>query len=479
MLSHQKRLLAFEKTAAALMIVLALGPLSLKSGAPEVAAAPQRADDLNDSTGGPVEPETEEWWQWRGPLGTGESQTADPPVTWGEDTHVQWRVPIPGLGHSSPIVVGDQVFITSAEPFGETFAPRYSDAEGAHDNAPVTQAHRFKALCYDRHSGALVWERDLMKSIPFDGAGHFTASLASASPVSDGTRVFFHFGSFGTWCLDRDGNTVWERQLGQLQVKHGHGEGASPALHAGILVINADHEGDSFVIALDGATGDELWRNPRDEPTSWSTPLIVEHEGRVQVIVPGTNRIRAYDLSDGSQIWECGGMSSNIVATPVAGDGMVFIGCSYEFRVMMGIRLTGAEGDITDTDNVVWQVRERTPYVPSPLLVDGSLYYLRHYQNIVTRLDSATGEEQIPPFRLSGLRDIYASPVAAAGRIYITDRDGTTMVISHAGDARNNPPRLLAANRLDDSISASLAVAGNQLFIRGEKFLYCIAESGD
>ena len=199
----------------------------------------------------------------------------------------------------------------------------------------------------------------------------------------------------------------------------------------------------------------------------------------MQVIAAGTNRVRGYDLKTGDVLWECGGLSSNIVATPVAGNGMVFTGSSYEIRSLFAIRLAGARGDITDTDNVAWKVYERTPYVPSPLLYRGSLYFLRHYQGILSRLDAETGEEQSGPFRIDGVRDLYASPVAADGRIYLSDRDGVTIVFTHADDPEKDVPRMLSANRIDDRISASLALVGNQLFIRGEKALYCIAENVD
>jgi len=247
-------------------------------------------------------------------------------------------------------------------------------------------------------------------------------------------------------------------------------------LHGQTLVVNWDHEDDSFIAAFDTETGNEIWRVPRAEVTSWSSPIVVEHDDRVQVIVAGTNRVRAYDIIDGSVIWECGGLSNNVVATPVAADGMVIVGSSYEKRVMLGISLDGASGDITDGPNVVWSTRDRTPYVPSPLLYKGSVYYLRHYQNILSRRDVKTGEEKMGPVRLQGLRDIYASPVAANNRIYITDREGVTIVFSHVDDPTRDAPRLLSANQVDDSVNASLALVGNQILIRGEKFLYCVEE---
>ena len=215
-------------------------------------------------------------------------------------------------------------------------------------------------------------------------------------------------------------------------------------------------------------------RYERQEVTSWATPIVIQHEGKPQVIVSGTNRVRGYDLDNGKVLWECGGLSSNIVASPVSADGMVFAGSSYDKRALLAIRLDGAAGDITGTDQIAWNRFRGTPYVPSPLLYDGDLYFLSHYQGILTRVDARTGEDRPGPFRLDGIDYVYASPVAAAGRIYVTDLDGTTVVVS-SGEV----PRLLARNRLSEPISASAAIAGRQLFLRGDKHLYCLEDGAE
>jgi outer membrane protein assembly factor BamB len=256
-----------------------------------------------------------------------------------------------------------------------------------------------------------------------------------------------------------------------MRTKHGHGEGASPALHGDTLIVNWDHEGPSFLVAFDKRTGRERWRVARDEVSSWATPIVVEHGGRPQVVVSGTRRLRGYDLATGKVIWECGGLSHNIVASPVAADGMVFAGSSYEKQALLAVRLDGAKGDLTGTDRVAWVRSRGTPYVPSPLLYDGALYFLRHYQGILTRVEAKTGRDRPGAFRLPGIGNVYASPVAAAGRVYVTDRDGTTLVLS-AGDR----PEVLALNRLDDRFSASAAVADRELYLRGDRSLYCLAE---
>jgi outer membrane protein assembly factor BamB len=412
----------------------------------------------------------ENWPQWRGPTGTGFAPSANPPVEWSEKENIRWKIATPGIGHSTPIVWGNHIFLTAALPVGDSRKPRFSGAPGAHDNLPVSRRHQFIALAIDRKDGTLLWQTELSEEWPHEG-GHYSGSLASASPVTDGESLFAFFGSYGLYCLDFDGNVQWQADLGKMNSKHGHGEGSSPALFGDKLVVNWDHEGQSFLVAFDKRSGAELWKVLRNEVTSWATPLIVEYGGRAQVIVVGTDRVRGYELESGEVIWQCGGMSANIVASPVFADGMLFAGSSYEKRALLAISLQGARGDITQTDNVVWSRFRGTPYVPSPLLYDGKLYFLTHYQGILSRVDAATGKDRPGAERLPGIRNVYASPVGAGGRVYITDLDGTTAVMSHADHFRP-----VAVNRLEDNFSASAAVVGDEIFLRGRKYLYCIAE---
>jgi len=413
-----------------------------------------------------------DWPNWRGPLGTGVSPDGNPPVEWSEreGRNIRWKTPLPGLGHSTPIVSGDRIFITTAIPFGEPLPPRYSKAPGAHDNLPVTHRHKFVVIAVDRASGRILWQKTVREALPHEGH-HQTASLASNSPVSDGESVYASFGSYGLYCLDFDGRERWHADFGLLHPLHGHGEGSSPALANETVVVNCDHEGESFIVALDKRTGERRWKVKRDEVTSWSSPIIIEQGGRSQVIVNGTNRMRGYDLQTGNVLWECGGLSSNVVASPVYADGMVFAGSSYEKRIFLALRLDGAQGDLTGTNRVAWTRKQGTPYVPSPLLYGDFLYFLGHYQGVLTRVNAKTGADSPGAFRLAGIQDVYASPVAAANRLYITDRDGVTVVVSHA-----DKPKFLAENRVDDRINASASIAGREFFLRGEHNLYCIAE---
>jgi outer membrane protein assembly factor BamB len=433
------------------------------------AAVPAPAQDAPPA---PLDP-ARQWPAWRGPLGTGVAPHGDPPITWSEDAHVRWKAPLPGKGHSTPVVWGERVLVTTAVPFGDTVPEVPDPAPGAHDNAPITQPQRFEVLCLDRKTGTQLWRRALHEELPHERA-HNTGSFASSSPVTDGEYVFAFFGSRGLYCLDMEGWVLWEKQLGHMHTKHGHGEGAGPALFGDTLIVNWDHEGQSFLAAFERATGEERWRKERDEVTSWSTPIVVVHDGAPQIVVSGTQRVRGYALEDGALLWECGGLSHNVVASPVSAGGMVFAGSSYEKQSLVAIRLDGAKGDLSSTENLAWMRRRATPYVPSPLLYDGWLYFLHHYQGFLARVEAETGAEPEKARRLTGLDDVYASPAAAAGRIYLPDRSGVTAVLSH--QAR---PEILALNELADSFSASPVIVGKELFLRGEHYLYCIADDGD
>ena len=409
-----------------------------------------------------------QWGQWRGPLSTGVAPKADPPVEWSETKNIRWKTELPGLGHSSPVVWGSLVFVTTAEMTGPKKLFTGVTPDGAHNNLNPLFDHQFAVMAIDRQSGAVVWRRTIMTRQPHEST-HESATWASNSPVTDGEHVLSFFGSNGLHCLDIGGRLLWSRDFGDMQVKHGHGEGASPLLHGETVVVNWDHEGASFIVALAKRTGEELWRQPRDEVTSWATPIVVTHDGQAQVVVSGTRRVRGYDLKTGAVIWEAGGLPGNIVASPVGADGMVFAAGSYEKQTLLAIRLAGAKGELAGTEQIAWQKNRSTPYVPSPLLYDGWLYYLRHYQGVLSRVNAKTGDEPRGPFRLGSVFNIYSSPVAAAGRIYVTDRNGKTLVMSNDAE-----PKAITLNKLDDRFSASAALVGAAIFLRGEKFLYCI-----
>jgi outer membrane protein assembly factor BamB len=248
------------------------------------------------------------------------------------------------------------------------------------------------------------------------------------------------------------------------------GEGCSPVVYDEKVVVLRDHTGQSTIEVLDAATGDTVWKKDRDEGGAWATPLISDRHGRTQVITAASNKVRSYDLNSGEIIWECGGLTGNVIPCPVADEDAVYCMSGYQGYALLALPLA-AKGDISNSDQIRWKDSRGTPYVPSPLLYDERLYFSQSNQAILSCLDAKTGAPIIDRTRLPGISNIYASPVAADNRVYIVGRDGTTLVLE-----RSDELKILATNKIDDSIDASPALAGDQLFLRGSKYLYCIAQ---
>jgi outer membrane protein assembly factor BamB len=282
--------------------------------------------------------------------------------------------------------------------------------------------------------------------------------------------VFAYFGSRGLHAFDMNGNAKWSKDLGRMQTKMSFGEGSSPVLYKDKIVVNWDHEGADFIAAFDKRTGQELWRTERDEDTTWATPLVMEHEGKAQVITGATRKIRSYDLETGKQIWECSGLTPNAIPTPVPGNGVVYLTSGFRGSALYAIKL-GKSGDLTDTDAILWKLQKGTPYVPSPLLYDNRLYFFSGNNAILSCFKAENGKPVFEAERLEGLQGVYASPVAAAGKVYLVGRNGTTLVLK-SGDKIE----VLATNQLDEKFDASPALAGKELFLRGHEYLYCLSE---
>ena len=408
------------------------------------------------------------WGQWRGPLATGVSETANPPLQWSESENIRWKVEIPGRGSSSPVVWGDRVFVTSAVPVGVDGDAQH-DPRGGLGNRGL---HQFIVMALDRSDGAVVWERVLREQEPHE-AGHFqNATWASGSPVTDGEHLFVYFESFGLYALDLEGNLIWEKDLGDKAQRNQFGEGSTPALYGDRIVVVWDHlGGQSFVVTLDKRTGEEIWRVDRDEIDSWATPLVVERNGSPQVIVSGMNRLRSYDLDNGDIVWESAGLTMNPIPSPVTEDGMMIAMSGFRGNNLKAIRLDQAQGDITGTEAIVWELNRDTPYVPSPLLYDGVLYFLKTNSGILFAFDAATGQPLFENQRLADLPNVFSSPVGARGRVYLTGREGSTLVIRQGGRFE-----ILATNTLDDGFDASPALVDNEMYLRGYRYLYSIGE---
>ena len=411
------------------------------------------------------------WHQWRGPNATGVSTTANPPVTWGEDENIKWKVVIDGQGTSTPIIWGDKVFVLTAIDTGikDPSIPDPEDQPKTNffDIKQPNAQHAFVVLCLDRNSGKEIWRQIATTKIPHQGA-HNDNDFAPASPTTDGKHLYCWFGSAGLFCYDLQGNKIWEKKLGEVKVGSSLGEGCSPVLHEGKLVIVRDHAGQSTIEVLDAKTGRMLWKQDRDEGNAWATPRIIQHSGKTQVITAASGFVRSYDLDTGDIIWQCSGLTGNAIPCPVVEGDYVICMTGYQGYSAMAIPLTET-GDISDSEKILWKKERGTPYVPSPLLYEGLLYYNQSNQSILTCLDSKTGEVAFGPERVGELSNIYASPVGAGGHVYLTGRNGTTLVLE-----RGRKYKVTAINKLDERFDASPALAGNQLFLRGANHLYCI-----
>jgi len=435
------------------------------------------------------------WPAWRGPLASGVAPDAHPPTQWSETQNVHWKVSIPGRGTSTPVIWEDQVFILTAVPTGPgPEAPaKASDSGGSPTERPdrpdrprrgggggsggggggmvdrPTQVQQFTVMSFDRKTGKQRWSHSPRTQLPHEGH-HKDHGFASASPVTDGKHLIVSFGSFGLYGYDLKGKRLWEKDLGDMRTRNSFGEGSSPALDGNTVVVLWDHEGDDFIVALDKRDGRELWRQTRDEPTGWCTPLIVSDGGRKQVIVNGTNKVRSYDLKDGKLLWECAGQTVNAIPSAVSSGDRVFLMSGYRGNALQALRLDRS-GDLTGTDGIVWSHAKSTPYVPSPLLVGNTLYFLSNNSAMLSAFDAASGKAHFEAERLDGLNGVYASPVAADGRVYVVGRDGNTAVLR-----QGERLEVLAKNSLDDGFDASPAIVGKQIFLRGRQSLYCIAE---
>jgi outer membrane protein assembly factor BamB len=324
-------------------------------------------------------------------------------------------------------------------------------------------------LCLDRATGRTIWERTACEAVPHEGH-HRDHGYASGSPVTDGQHVLAYFGSRGLYCYDMNGTLKWSKDFGDMRTRNGFGEGSSPALHGNTVVVNWDDEStNDFIMALNKESGEQLWRNPRNEGTGWSTPLIIEHDGRTQVIVNATTKVRSYDLKTGEEIWNCGGQTVNAIPSPVSDKDLVIAMSGFRGAAIRAIKL-GATGELDATDSVLWKHNKSTPYVPSPLLVDDLLYFVSGNNGMLSCFDARKGVAHYEAERLEGVFGVYASPVAAAGHVYLLGRDGTCLVLKQG-------PKLeiISRNKIDDKTDASLALAGSDLFIRGHQSLYCIA----
>ena len=407
------------------------------------------------------------WPSWRGPTMNGHAAaTANPPIEWSEDKNIKWKVELPGLGNSTPNVWDNKIILTSAVSTGRKIEAPGRDAAG---KPKPNEFHQLLVLAYDLKTGKEIWNTKVAEAVPH-AVHHPTGSFAAASTVTDGERVYAFFGSLGLFALDMDGKQLWKYELPVMQTLADFGEGASPALHDNVVIIPWDGEGQSFIAGVDTATGKEIWKTKRETNSAWTTPLIVKDADKHVVIISGTAKTHAYDVQSGKEIWSCGGMSSNPTSSPVADENVVFVGNSFRGKVVQAIRFQGATGDLTQTPNLLWTHQKSASYVPTPVVVGGKLYFLNNSVGVLSCLDASTGSTVLPQKRI-GLRTVHASPIVAAGRIYVSSREGDTVVLDPNQDCK-----ILASNHLNDDFGASAVAIGNSLILRGNRYLYRIEE---
>jgi outer membrane protein assembly factor BamB len=397
----------------------------------------------------PVRVQADNWGHWRGPTGNGVAPNANPPTQWSETENIKWKTAVPGRGSGSPVIWDQKVFVVTAVPTSQS---KYS----------------FKLLCFDRQTGKQVWERTATEAAPHQGT-HETNGYASASPCTDGKHVYAHFGSRGLYCYTMDGKLVWQRDFGKMETRNSFGEGSSPTLVGKRLLVPWDHEGESKLFALDKETGEILWQVKRDEPTCWATPLVVEHKSKQQVVLNGQNFARSYDLETGAELWRCGGQTERPCASPVAENGLVFVGSGHRGSFFGAFHLDGT-GDIKGSKNVAWTISRDTPDVASPILSNGRIYFYKGKSGQLSCVDSKTGNPFYMASRVPEINSTYASPVAAGGYVYLTDRNGTVVVIKDSSELQ-----IVAKNKMGETVDATPAPVDGELFIRGEEHLFCIA----
>jgi outer membrane protein assembly factor BamB len=421
-----------------------------------------------------------EWSAWRGPHGTGLAE-GDAPTTWAADKNVAWKIPIEGRGVSTPVIWGDKLFLTTAVQRGEAPAdaePEPEPEEGGRGRGRgprpggLLVEHDFDVLCFDKQTGKTLWRQTAITATPHEGYHKTYGSFASNSPVTDGEHLFAFFGSRGIYCYDLDGELVWKKDFGvEMEMRRAFGEGVAPVIHGDSLVLNFDQEGPSFIVVLDKNTGEERWRKDRDELSTWAPPLVTEVGDRTEVIVSGANAVRSYALEDGELIWQCSGLGTNPIPTPVRVGDSVLVMTGHRDVQLMSIAL-GGEGDLSETDAVRWSTAKGTAYTASPVYMDG-LFYSVSDRGFISCFDAESGEPHYLEQRLPRGFTLKASPVATAEHLYVVSERGEVAVLESGPELKVHG----VMPALEDELwLASPVIDEGALYLRSLEHLYCIRE---
>ena len=422
------------------------------------------------------------WPQFRGPFASGVADQQNLPEHWdgAKGENVRWKKSIPGLAHSSPIIWGNQLFLTTAVSRQDdaTFRPGlYGDGDASNDRS----LHRWLVLCLDKRNGEVLWERVPHEGVPKDKR-HVKATYANSTPAADGKRVVAFFGSEGVFAYDLEGKLLWEKDLGRLEAgaydarSYEWGTASSPILYRDRVIVQCDVQEGSFITALDAQTGQIIWRTERKELPSWGTPNVYPDETHPELIANGSNFIRGYDPTTGRELWRLGGSSKITAPTPIFADGLVIVtsGRAPE-RPIFAVR-PGATGNITleseQTTNrfIAWSKVRKGPYMPTPLIYQSRLYVVNN-QGLFDCYELATGREVFGERIQHRGSGFSASPVAADGRLYIAGEDGDVFVYAAGTECK-----LLAQNPMSEPMMATPALSKGTLFIRGQHHLFAIGK---
>ncbi|OHB77304.1 MAG: hypothetical protein A2Z25_10645 [Planctomycetes bacterium RBG_16_55_9] len=421
----------------------------------------------------------QDWPGWRGD-GRGITTDKNVPLKWSEKENIKWKTQIPGAGHSSPIVWGNRLFVTTAvaeDPNVESF--RGGVYMGGNRKKPDESGYAYCVICMDTDHGNILWSKVIMQQEPRTRR-HTKNTYASETPTTDGKYVFASFGSAGLYCVDFEGHLIWQRDLGLMRVQRGWGTGASPVLFKNTVIVNCDSDDDSYIAAFEKTTGEPVWRTERDEGASWGTPFLFQAGEKTTVVTNATKRMRGYEAATGKLLWECAGGSMIPVPSPVSTQGLVFLSSGHSMgflkpQPIIAVR-AGASGDITpargesQSQGVAWSYPMGGPYVPSPIAV-GDHLYVPQDRGTLTCYDAQTGKMVYEKQKLGPRNTITASPVADDDNIYIQTEDGECYIVKQ-GPAFE----ILAVNKLDEVFCSSPAISGGKLFLRGRKHLYCIGK---
>ena len=425
-------------------------------------ARPALADDGN-------------WPAFRGPAARGVALGAGLPDRWSATENVAWKTDLAGRGWSSPVVWGDKIFLTTCESTGEVEEAKKGLYFGGDRAEPSDATHRWKVLCLDLESGSIRWEKIVHEGKPKQPI-HVKGSYAAETPVVDGDRLWCLFGNVGLFCLDHDGNQQWRRELPSHAMRNGWGTAASPALHAGRIYLVDDNQEASGIVALDAATGAEIWKTDRDEKSNWATPFVWVTPERTEIVTAGTGKVRSYD-TDGKLLWSLQGMSSITIATPYELDGLLCVSSGYVMdrsKPLYAIR-PGASGDIslapdaTSNAAIAWSQPSAAPYNPSTVALDGRVYVL-HDRGFLAAYAGSDGRELFSPQRIPEGRAFTASPWGADGKVYCLNEDGVTFVFQGGDSFAPLHTNTLAE---DDMCMATPALAGERLLVRTAARVYC------